>query len=358
MADENFVKKTEEGRPEEINTCIACNQACLDNIFQMKTASCMVNPRAGRETKLNYEPADKPKSIAVIGAGPAGMTAAYISAMRGHRVTLFDQREELGGQINYAVKIPGKQEFFEVIRFYRVMLKKYEVELKLGHMISSQSPLSGKYDAVVLATGVRPRKLELEGADHSKVLSYLDVLDKERAVGRKVAVIGAGGIGIDVAQYLTAQTPFSGDVPDYLQGHGILDSNEALEVRKPKKREVTVLQRSSDKIGKRLGKTTGWAHIQSLKSHGVKLLPGAVYQKIDDSGLHLRVALNKGDDPQETVLDVDNIIIAAGQEPRRDLESDLRQSGYEVHVIGGARESLGLDAEIAINEGAELAAKL
>ena len=157
LADENFVKKTEEGRPEEINTCIACNQACLDNIFQMKTASCMVNPRAGRETELNYEPVAKPKSIAVIGAGPAGMTAAYISAMRGHRVTLFDQREELGGQINYAVKIPGKQEFFEVIRFYRVMLKKYGVELKLGHMISPQSPLKGKYDAVVLATGVRPR---------------------------------------------------------------------------------------------------------------------------------------------------------------------------------------------------------
>ena len=358
LADENFVKKTEEGRPEEINTCIACNQACLDNIFKMKTASCMVNPRAGRETELNYEPAATPKSIAVIGAGPAGMTAAYISAMRGHRVTLFDQREELGGQINYAVKIPGKQEFFEVIRFYRVMLKKYGVELKLGHIISPQSPLTGKYDAVVLATGVRPRKLELEGADHSKVLSYLDVLDKERVVGRKVAVIGAGGIGIDVAHYLTAQTPFSGDVPDYLQGHGILDSNEALEVRKPKKREVTVLQRSSDKIGKRLGKTTGWAHIQSLKSHGVKLLPGAAYQKIDDSGLHLRVAMNKGEDPQETVLDVDNIIIAVGQEPRCDLESDLRQSGYEVHVIGGARESLGLDAEIAINEGAELAAKL
>ena len=358
LADENFVKKTEEGRPEEINTCIACNQACLDNIFQMKTASCMVNPRAGRETELNYEPAATPKSIAVIGAGPAGMTVAYISAMRGHRVTLFDQRKELGGQINYAVKIPGKQEFFEVIRFYRVMLKKYGVELKLGQMINSQSPLTGKYNAVVLATGVRPRKLLLEGANHSKVLSYLDVLDKEKVVGSKVAVIGAGGIGIDVAHYLTAQTPFSGDVPNYLNGHGILDSDAALEVRKPKKREITVLQRSSEKIGKKLGKTTGWAHIQSLKSHGVKLLSGATYHKIDDSGLHLTVAMNKGDDPKETVLDVDNIIIAAGQQPRCDLESDLRQSGYEVYVIGGARAALGLDAEIAINEGAELAAKL
>ena len=181
--------------------------------------------------------------------------------------------------------------------------------------------------------------MDLEGVDHSKVLSYLDVLDREIAVGRKVAVIGAGGIGIDMAHYLTAKTPFSGDVPDYLKGHGILDSSEALEVRKPKKREVTVLQRSSDKIGKRLGKTTGWAHIQSLKSHGVKLLPGVSYHKIDDSGLHLTVAMKKGEDPKETVLDVDNIIIAAGQQPRCDLESDLRQSGYEVHVIGGARES-------------------
>ena len=238
------------------------------------------------------------------------------------------------------------------------MLKKYGVELKLGHNISPQSPLTGNYDAVVLATGVRPRKLELEGANHSKVLSYLDVLDKERAVGRKVAVIGAGGIGVDVAHYLTAQTPFAGDVPDYLNAHGILDSSEALEVVKPKNREVTVLQRSSDKIGKKLGKTTGWAHIQSLKSHGVKLLTGATYKKIDDSGLHLRVVLTKGDDPKETILDVDNIVVAAGQEPRRDLESDLRKSGYEVHVIGGARDSLGLDAENAINEGAELAVKL
>tara|TARA_B100000945_G_scaffold168563_1_gene135212 strand:+ start:23 stop:2044 length:2022 start_codon:yes stop_codon:yes gene_type:complete len=358
LADENFVKKTEEGRPEEINTCIACNQACLDNIFQMKTASCMVNPRAGRETELNYEPALTPKSIAVIGAGPAGMTAAYISAMRGHSVTLFDQRNELGGQINLAVKIPGKQEFFEVIRFYRVMLKKYGVEIKLGQIINSQCPLKGEFDAVVLATGVRPRKLEMEGSDHSKVLSYLDVLDSERAVGSKVAIIGAGGIGIDVAQYLTSQTPFSRDVPDYLNGHGILDTNEALDVRKPKKREVTILQRSSEKIGKKLGKTTGWAHIQSLKSHGVKLLPGVVYEKIDDSGLHLQVSMNNFENPKETVLDVDNIIVAAGQEPRCDLESDLRKSGYEVYVIGGARESMGLDAESAINEGAELAAKL
>jgi len=357
LADENFVNKTAEGRPEEINTCIACNQACLDQIFQMKTATCMVNPRAGHETELNYEPAAISKSIAVIGAGPAGMTAAYISAMRGHRVTLFDQRSKLGGQINLAVKIPGKQEFYETLRFYRVMLEKYGVELKLGQCVNQDTIVAGNYDAVVLATGVRPRELELEGADHAKVLSYLDVLDKECPVGNKVAVIGAGGIGIDVAHFLTAQTPYSGDVPEYLQGYGILDSEKALALRKPKKREVTVFQRSTDKIGKRLGKTTGWAHIQTLKSHGVQLLPGATYLKIDDSGLHVKVALKKGEEPQEIVMDVDNVIVAAGQEPRRELETSLRESGLEVHVIGGARQTLGLDAKTAINDAAELAAK-
>ena len=357
LADENFVNKMAEGRPEEINTCIACNQACLDQIFQMKTATCMVNPRAGHETELNYEPAARSKSIAVIGAGPAGMTAAYISAMRGHRVTLFDQRSKLGGQINLAVKIPGKQEFYETLRFYRVMLEKYGVELKLGQCVNQDTIVAGNYDAVVLATGVRPRELELEGADHAKVLSYLDVLDKECPVGNKVAVIGAGGIGIDVAHFLTAQTPYSGDVPEYLQGYGILDSEKALALRKPKKREVTVFQRSTDKIGKRLGKTTGWAHIQTLKSHGVQLLPGATYLKIDDSGLHVKVALKKGEEPQEIVMDVDNVIVAAGQEPRRELETSLRESGFEVHVIGGARQALWLDAKTAINDAAELAAK-
>ena len=358
LADENFVNKTAEGRTEEINTCIACNQACLDHLFQMKSATCLVNPRAGRETELNYKTAVNPKTIAVVGAGPAGMTTAYISAMRGHRVTLFDQRSVIGGQINYAVKIPGKQEFNEVLRYNRVMLAKYGVELKLGQAVDHETLISGNYDSVVLATGVRPRALELEGGDHAKVLSYLDVLDEECLVGQKVAVIGAGGIGIDVAHYLTAQTPFSGDVPEYLQGYGILDSEKALALRKPKKREVTILQRSTDKIGKRLGKTTGWAHIQTLKSHGVQLLTGATYLKIDDAGLHVKVTLNKGEEAQEIVMDVDNVIVAAGQEPRLDLEASLCEAGMEVHVIGGAKASLGLDAKTAIKDGAELAANL
>jgi 2,4-dienoyl-CoA reductase (NADPH2) len=271
---------------------------------------------------------------------------------------LFDQRSKLGGQINYAVKIPGKQEFYEVLRYNRVMLEKYGVELKLGEAVNHETLAEGNFDSVVLATGVRPRELELEGADHAKVLSYLDVLDGECVVGQKVAVIGAGGIGIDVAHYLTAQTPFSGEIPEYLQVYGILDSEKAMALLKPKKREVTVLQRSSDKIGKRLGKTTGWAHIQTLKSHGVQLLSGATYLKIDDAGLHVKVALKKGEEPQEIVMDVDNVIVAAGQEPRLELEASLRKAGMEVHVIGGAKVSLGLDAKTAIKDGAELAANL
>jgi len=255
------------------------------------------------------------------------------------------------------VKIPGKQEFYEVLRFYGVMLLKYGVELKLGQTVNQETLVAGNYDAVVLATGVRPRALELEGADHPKVLSYLDVLDGECIVGNKVAIIGAGGIGIDVAHYLTAKTPFSGDVPEYLQGYGILDSEKAMALRKPKNREVTVFQRSTDKIGKRLGKTTGWAHIQTLKSHGVELFSGATYLKIDDAGLHVKVALKKGEEAKEIVMDVDNVIIAAGQEPRLELEDALREAGLEVHVIGGAKAALGLDAKTAINDGAELAAR-
>ena len=238
------------------------------------------------------------------------------------------------------------------------MWKKFGVELKLGKTVNSETLNTGKFDIVVLATGVKPREIQLEGFDHPKILSYLDVLDKEQVVGQKVAIIGAGGIGIDVAHYLSAQTPFSGEVSKYLQDYGILDSEKALALRKPKKREVTILQRSADKIGKRLGKTTGWAQIQTLKSHGVKLLPGATYIKIDDSGLHISVSMKKGEEPQDIVLDVDNVIVAAGQEPRRELETTLRKAGFEVRVIGGARQALGLDAKTAINDGAELAAKL
>ena len=358
LADENFVKKTEEGRQDEINTCIACNQACLDHIFQMKTATCMVNPRAGRETELNYQTTKKSKNIAVVGAGPAGMTAAYIAAMRGHNVTLFDEQTRLGGQINYAVKIPGKQEFFETLRFYRVMLKKYNVSLKLGNFINAENLLSENFDTVILATGVKPRKLELEGSDHKKVLSYLDVLDKECIVGHKVAIIGAGGIGIDVAHYITSQTPFSNLIPEYLKDYDILDSEKALALLKPKKRKVTVLQRSSDKIGKKLGKTTGWAHIQTLKSHGVKLIPGANYIKIDDRGLQIEVITKKGEKPQSMTIEVDNVIVAAGQEPKLEFLDKFREAGLEVFVIGGARETQGLDAKTAIADGAELAAKL
>ena len=237
------------------------------------------------------------------------------------------------------------------------MLRKFDVEIKLAQVVTRQILVDGKFDSVVLATGVSPRRLELEGADHPKVLSYLDVLDEECRVGHKVAIIGSGGIGIDVAHFLTAQNPFSGEVPEYLNEYGILGSEEAMALLKPKKREVTVIQRSSDKIGKKLGKTTGWAHIQTLKAHGVKFLSGAKYLKINDSGLHLEVLLKKGEDPQEIVMDVDNVIVAAGQEPLTELVDSLRGSGLDMHIIGGAKLSSGLDAKTAINDGAELAAK-
>jgi len=358
LADENFVNKTAEGRQDEINTCIACNQACLDHIFQMKTATCMVNPRAGRETELNYQTTRNPKNIAVVGAGPAGMTVAYIAAMRGHNVTLFDEKNKLGGQINYAVKIPGKQEFFETLRFYRVMLEKYNVALKLNNFINAQDLIQENFDTVVLATGVKPRKISLEGAGHKKVLSYLDVLDEECIVGNKVAIIGAGGIGIDVAHFLSSKKTFSNSVPEYLKEYDILGSDEALSLLKPKRRDVTVLQRSLEKVGKKLGKTTGWAHIQTLKSHGVKFLSGVSYLKIDDIGLHYKIITEKGETSQKMAIEVDNVIVAVGQEPKLEFEKSLRDKGINVYVIGGARQALGLDAKTAIFEGAELAAEL
>ena len=358
LADENFVSKTAQGRPDEINTCIACNQACLDHVFQMKTASCMVNPRAGRETKLNYVDTKISKSVAVVGAGPAGMTVAYIAAMRGHKVTLFDENRKLGGQINYAVKIPGKQEFLETLRFYRVMLEKYKVVLKLGKFVNSEDLLSDNFDTIVLATGVKPRKLQLKGADHKKVLNYLDVLDDECFVGNKVAIIGAGGIGIDLAHFLTSKTPFSNSISEYLFGYNILDSKKAFEIIKPKKRDITVFQRSCEKIGKKLGKTTGWAHIQSLKSNGVNLISGANYIKIDDDGLHYEINNKKENVIQKMLIEVDNIIVAAGQEPKFELKEKLIRSGLEIHIVGGAKETQGLDAKTAIYDGAELAAKI
>jgi len=358
LADENFVKKTSEGRQDEINTCIACNQACLDHLFQMKTASCMVNPRAGRETELNYQASKKTKSIAIIGAGPAGMSAAYIAAMRGHHVTLFDKQSKLGGQINYAVKIPGKEEFRETLRFYRVMLEKYKVSIKLGKLVNAEYLMSENFDTIVIASGVKPRKLEFEGVDNQKVITYLDVLDKECFVGNKVAIIGSGGIGIDVAHYLTAKTPFSSSIPEYLNGYEILNSEKALDILKPKNREITIFQRSSEKIGKKLGKTTGWAHIQTLKSHGVKFVSGANYIKIDDKGLHFEIPSKKERESEKVLFEADNIIVAAGQEPKLDFDKKIFGEGLEVHVIGGARQTQGLDAKTAILDGAELAAKI
>ncbi len=358
LADAEFVRKTAEGRTAEINTCIACNQACLDHLFTMRHASCLVNPRACRETLLQYDPANIIQSIAVVGAGPAGMTAAYIAAMRGHKVVLFDQKTKIGGQLNLAVKIPGKQEFRETLRYYRIMLEKYGVEIRLGEKASAEDLISGKFDHVILASGILPRPVTLKGSEHPKVMDYLEVLEQEKPVGKRVAIIGAGGIGIDVAHFITSQPVLNSDVSSYLHQHCILDPEKALAVQNPVPHEVTVLQRSSEKIGKRLGKTTGWAHIQALKSHGVRLQAGVEYLKIDEAGLHVKVFPEKGKEPEVMVFEVDNVIIAAGQEPLSELEKPLKAAGMSVHAIGGARETKGLDAKTAIAEGAELAARI
>jgi 2,4-dienoyl-CoA reductase (NADPH2) len=294
----------------------------------------------------------------VVGAGPAGMTAALVLAQRGHYVSLFDRKKELGGQLNIAVKIPGKTEFYETLRYYRVMLAKHGVKLRLGESFELELLDSGDYDEVILATGVKPRRLNLEGGSGPKVLSYLDLLEKEKPVGNKVAIIGAGGIGIDVAHYLTAKPSFGSEVPEYINRYQLLDSQQAMDLGNPPRREVTVFQRSSEKIGKRLGKTTGWAHLQSLRSHDVKFYNGAEYLRIDDKGLHVKVSTKKGYDPQEYIFEVDQVIVAAGQDPLLELEIPLKQKGFPVHVIGGARETGGLDAKVAISEGAELGAKL
>jgi len=352
LADSEFVLKVEEGRVDEINTCIACNQACLDHVFAGKPATCLVNPRAGREEELQYLPASEIKKIAVIGAGPAGMTTAYIAAMRGHQVTLFEKSPQIGGQLNYAVKIPGKDEFYETLRYYRVMLDKYGVNVQLNQEVTVETFEDSDFHHIIVATGVLPKKIELEGIDHPKVLSYLDILHYEKPVGQKIGIIGAGGIGIDVAHYLTAKSPFPEKLSLFLESQGVLNAENAFEITKPSHPEVTMLQRKSSRIGKQLGKTTGWIHLKNLRSHGVQFITGVIYRKIDDEGLHITMG------KEDKILPFDNVIISAGQVPSRSLFESLSGIGKDVHLIGGALESTELDAKRAIADGAELAARL
>lgn len=358
LADAELVIKAEEGRADEINTCIGCNQACLDHIFKRKTASCLVNPRACHETELNYLKTDRPKKVAVVGAGPAGMTVATIAAERGHQVTLFDAAEEIGGQFNIAKQIPGKEEFYETLRYYKKQIEIQGVKLELGKKISIND-LQG-FDEVVVATGITPRTPKIEGIDHPKVLSYIEVLKEKKPVGNKVAIIGAGGIGFDTAEYLTheGKSP-SLDVQKFLKEWGIDPENEVragIEGVEPKPepspREVYLLQRKDSKVGEGLGKTTGWIHRVSLKNKNVKMINSVQYEKIDDQGLHVTI---KGE-PQ--VLEVDNVVICAGQVSKNELYQPLLDKGISTHLIGGAFQAGELDAKRAIDQGARLAAVL
>jgi len=355
LADPEWANKARRGERERINVCIACNQACLDRIFEKQTASCLVNPRAGRETELVISPAAAPRRIAVVGAGPAGLAAACTAAERGHAVTLFEGDPRIGGQFNYAKRIPGKAEFEETLRYFRVRLAELGVVQRLGTRADAAS-LAG-FDAVVLATGVKPRRLTLPGSDGPNVLSYLDVLRDDRAVGRRVAIVGAGGIGFDVATFLTHDAQAALDPKAYAREWGIDREYHArgglgTGAPAPGGREVYLLQRRTTKPGAGLGRTTGWIHRRSLKRHGVAMLSGVEYRRIDASGIEI------GMDGEVRHLGVDSVVICAGQEPQDELLAPLAAAGIEVHAIGGAALAAELDAERAIREGTELAAWL
>ncbi|WP_411751500.1 FAD-dependent oxidoreductase [Serratia sp. (in: enterobacteria)] len=358
LADAAFVQKAAEGRADEINTCIGCNQACLDQIFDHKLTSCLVNPRACRETEMPLIATATPKKLAVVGAGPAGLAFAVTAASRGHQVTLFDAAEQIGGQFNIAKQIPGKEEFHQTLRYFRRQLVLNEVELKLGKQVQPQDLAA--FDEVILACGIVPRMPAIAGIEHAKVMNYLDVLRDKKPVGQRVAIIGAGGIGFDVAEYLSQHgTSSSLDQAAFNREWGIdsqLEQRGGLSAQGPEvpasPRQIFLLQRKTSKVGEGLGKTTGWIHRTSLAVRGVKMLNSVNYQRIDDEGLHILRA------EQESCLPVDTVVICAGQEPRRELQQPLLEMGKTVHLIGGADVAAELDARRAIDQGTRLAMAL
>ncbi|MFJ2584998.1 FAD-dependent oxidoreductase [Streptomyces sp. NPDC087538] len=356
LADPDFVAKAAADRADAINTCIGCNQACLDHIFSGKVTSCLVNPRACHETELTLSPTRTVKRVAVVGAGPAGLACAVSASERGHEVTLFDAAEEIGGQLNVARRVPGKEEFDETLRYFRTRLREEKVELRLGTRVTADA-LDG-FDEVVLATGVTPRSPGIPGQDHPSVVGYLDVLRDGSPVGDRVAIIGAGGIGFDVAAFLTDSGDAASSDPEvFFRQWGVdTEYRERGGLRAPERaktpRTVHLIQRRTGKVGAGLGKTTGWIHRTELRHRGVTTIAGAAYDRIDDEGLHLTVG------GEQHLLPVDTIVLCAGQEPRRDLYEELLAAGRSTHLIGGADVAAELDAKRAIRQGTELAASL
>ena len=357
LADEQFVSKARAGKAESINTCIACNQACLDHTFRKKRATCLVNPRACYETEISIERTARPVRLAVVGAGPAGLACAATAAERGHKVVLFDAADSIGGQLNMARQVPGKEEFNETLRFFRHRLATAKVDVRLGLKGDHAALGAGEFDEVVLASGVLPRTPDIPGIDNPMVLSYIDVLLSRRTAGDRVAIIGAGGIGFDVAEFLSQSgEPTSLDVgsfceewgidPAYANRGGLAESGPH---ERPSPRKIYLLQRKTSKLGGGLGKTTGWIHRLSLRNRGVEMLAGVSYEKIDAQGLHLSIGGGS------RLLAVDNIVSCAGQLPCRELEGPLRAAGQSVHLIGGADKATELDARRAIRQGTLLA---
>jgi len=356
LADPEFMQKAKQDQSVRINTCIACNQGCLDRVFRKQRATCLVNPRACYETELSFAPTKIPKKIIVIGLGPAGMAFANVAAQRGHQVTAYDIAD-IGGQLNLAVRIPGKQEFNETLRYFRHALADNGVELKLGQTLNARQIKASECDAVIVATGVTPRIPEIDGINHEKVVSYIDVINRNIEPGERVAIIGAGGIGFDVATLLVDDgappdpqqwLQSWGVDTDYTHRGGMLPRADAAAAR----RKLYLLQRKPSKPGAMLGKTTGWIHRAALKKAGVEMLNGVRYQRIDDHGLHIMI------DGKTRVLEVDHVVLCSGQNPNRRLADELASSGMLVHVIGGADRAAELDAERAIRQGVELAAAI
>lgn len=359
LADAEFVLKASQGRSDEINTCIGCNQACLDHIFSMKIATCLVNPRACYETELIFKEAQVQKNIAVIGAGPAGLSFAVYAADRGHKVKVFEASHQIGGQFNIAKTVPGKEEFYETLRYFdRQIELRPNIELVLNHKATYEELSQANFDEIVVATGVTPRQLQFDGIDHPKVLSYLQVLRERVPVGQRVAIIGAGGIGFDTAEYLTHEGESGSLNPEKFYAEWGIDTQyeNVGGLKQPKvedsEREIYLLQRKAAAVGAGLGKTTGWIHRTGLKNRQVKMLAGVQYDKVDDQGLHITV------DGKPSVLEVDHVVICAGQESFTAMYEQLKEDGKNVHLIGGAKEAGELDAKRAIRQGAELAATL